>query len=75
MGLKVKTGKETFMCLTNLVKSGRELLPTKLPTLRDVLKYRLLLKEQSIQDSRKYPVSSLAKDIYPKALEQREKAN
>src|SRR6218665_1732188 len=58
-----------------LIGSGRDLLPFELPTLRDVMRYGIFLREQSGEDVRNYPAVSLAKDIYPKILEKWGRAN
>jgi hypothetical protein len=59
---------------SNLIESGRELLPYELPTLRDIMRYGILLRTQSGEDVRNYSADSLAKDIYPKVLEKWELA-
>ena len=64
---KTRLGKFTHMI--NLIGTGRELLSSKLPTLRDCLKYGILLREQN------YPADSLAKDIHPELLEKWGRAN
>jgi len=61
--------------MSNLIGSGRQLLPSELPTLRDVMRYGILLREQCGEDVRNYPEISLAKDIYHKVLEKWERAN
>ena len=72
---KKRTRLTTFMHLSNLLGTGRDLLPSELPTLRDILRYGLLLREQSDNDTRNYSVSDLAKDIYPANLEKWKRAN
>jgi hypothetical protein len=61
--------------MSNFIGTGREMLPSELPTLRDVLRYGLLLREQSGENVRNYPAATLAKDIYPTVLEKWELAN
>ena len=51
------------------------MLPSELPTLRDILRYSLLLREQCGDDIRNYPAADVAKDIYPKIFEKCELAN
>ena len=75
MACKKRTRLGTFTHMSNLIGTGRDLLPSELPTLRDVLRYGLLLREQSGEDVRNYPADCLAKDIYPKVLEKWERAN
>ena len=41
--------------MSNLIGTGGDLLSSKLPTLRDVLRYGLLLREQSDEDVKNYP--------------------
>ena len=72
---KKRTRLTTFMHLSNLLRRGRDLLPSELPTQRDILRYGLLLREQSDNDTRNYSVSDLAKDIYPAILEKWKRAN
>ena len=45
------------------------MLPSELPTLRDILRYGLLLGEQNGHHIRNYTTADVAKDIYPKILE------
>jgi hypothetical protein len=47
MGPKKRTRYSTFTHLGNFLGTGRQLLPSELPTLRDVLRYGLLLRELS----------------------------
>lgn len=51
------------------------MLPSELPTLRDVLRYGLLLREQGGENVKNYPAITHAKDFYPKMLEKWELAN
>ena len=75
MAPKKRTRQSSFTHLSNLIGSGRDLLPSQLPTLRDILRYGLLLREQSDEDLRNYTGAGIAKDIYPKVLEKWERAN
>ena len=50
--------------LSDLVGRGRELLPSELPTVRDILQLGIYLKETD--GTQKYPVSELINDIYIK---------
>ena len=61
--------------MNNLLGTSRDLLPSELPTLRDVLRYGLLLREQNDDDKRNYPTANLAKDIYPAVIENWKRAN
>ena len=72
---KKRTRSETFTHMSNLIGCSREMLPSELPTLRDVLRHGLLLREQSNNDKRNYPSSTLAKDLYEKVLEKWQRAN
>ena len=75
MASKKRTRLQTFTHMSNLIGTGREFLPSELPTLRDVLRYGLLLREQSGEDVRNYPVVSLIKDICPEVLQKWQRAN
>ena len=75
MASKKRTRLSTFTHMSNLIGTGRELLPSELPTLRDILRYGLLLREQSDENVRNYPAANLANDIYPEVLEQWRRAN
>lgn len=55
------------MC--NFIGTNRKMLLSELKTRRDVLRYGLLLKEQSGENVRNYLTATVAKDIYPKVLE------
>ena len=70
-----KTRTETFSHLSNFLGRGKELHPSELPTLRDVLRYGLLLREECNIDGKNYPTSVLAKDIYHKVIEKWQHAN
>ena len=75
MAPKRRTRQSSFTHLSNLIGSGRDLLPSQLPTLWDILRYELLLREQSDKDLRNYTGAGIANDIYPKGLENCEREN
>lgn len=75
MTSKRKTRLATSTHMSNFIGTGREMLPSELPTLRDVLRYGLLLREQSGENVRNYPAATVAKDTYLKVLEKWELAN
>ena len=61
--------------MTNFIGTGREFMPSELPTVQDIIRLRILLREESGDDARNYTAASLAKDIYPTVLEKWELAN
>ena len=61
--------------MSNFVGTEMELLVSELPTVRDVLKYGIYLREQSLDDKRNYPMNTLVGDIYPSLIDQWSKAN
>ena len=61
--------------MTTLVGSGRELIPSQLPTTRDVLRLGIYLRETAETDKRNYPVNILVRDIVPVLVAQWTKAN
>ena len=61
--------------MSNFVGTEMELLVSELPTVRDVLKYGIYLREQSLDDKRNYHVNTLVGDIYPSLIDQWSKAN
>ena len=72
---KVKTRTQSHSHLTNLAGSGRELLVSDLPTLRDILRYGIYLREQSEENKCNYSVDQLVEDIFPVLICQWRKAN
>ena len=50
MAPKRRTRLGTLTHMNNLIGSGRDLLPSELPTLRDVMRYGIFLREQSGED-------------------------
>ena len=72
---KVRTRNKVTSHLSNLIRSGRDLIPSELPTHRDVLRYGILLREQADNDRRNYPVMNLVKDMITAVHRQWLKAN
>ncbi|XP_065663964.1 uncharacterized protein LOC136085927 [Hydra vulgaris] len=56
-------------CLRQYLGSGKELPTAELPTMRDVLRYGIFLRETSKLNRRNYSNSELIQDIYNKLLE------
>jgi hypothetical protein len=50
MASKKRTRLGTFTHMTNLIGTGRELMPCKLPTVRDVIRYGVPRREESGDD-------------------------
>lgn len=61
--------------LSDLLGKGRELLPSELPTARDILQLGIYLKETDPRGPSKYPVSELINEIYIQTHLQWMKAN
>ena len=72
---QVRTRTQSKSNLSDLVGTGRELLVSELPTVRDILRYGIYLREQFAEDRRNYPVDQLLRDIYPAVIGQWSKAN
>ena len=72
---KVRTRNKVTSHLSNLIGSGRDLIPSEIPPHRYVLRYGILLREQADNDRRNYPVMDLVKDMIPAVLRQWLKAN
>ena len=72
---QVRTRTNSSYHLSHLVVNGRELLVSELPTLRDILRYGIYLREKSEDDRRNYPVEQLVGDIYPGLICQWSKAD
>ena len=49
--------------MSNVVGTGKNLLPSDLPTVRDMLMYGLLQRELSEVNKRNYSVDQLVKDM------------
>ena len=77
--MMAKEGRNTRGSLTThlsiMVGIGRELIPSRLPTNRDLLRLGIFLREQAEKDSRNYTVSEIIRDIIPFLLKQWAKAN
>src|ERR1043165_2811440 len=71
----VKTRLLAWISLHQLVGSGRELPTTELPTVRDLMRYGLYLREISDQDGRNYSNDQLVTDVMTGLLAQWCKAN
>ena len=78
-GARPKTRHASGTKMVEFLGSGRQMLPTELPTQRDVLRHALLLQEQNLlvkeEDRRNYPVKEIMKDVLPHLLEKWKKAN
>lgn len=61
--------------MRTLVGTGWELLVSELPTVRDLLRSGIFLREKSENDRRNDPVDQLVGDIYPGLVSQWSKAN
>ena len=59
MASKKRTRLGTFTHMTNLIGTGRELMPSEHPTVRNIIRYGILLREESGDDSRSYTAASL----------------
>src|SRR6218665_4185635 len=75
MAYKKRTRWGTFTHFSSLIRTWRDLLPSELPTLRDILRYGILLREQSGDDAHNYPAATFARDIYLKVIENWEQAS
>ena len=73
--VRYKTRHQVSCNLSNFIGCGRELIPSELPTLRDILRLGLLMRDSSCEDRRNYPIDELASDIYPILINQWSKAN
>lgn len=65
-GKKTRQGILTHM--RTFIGSGKPLMVSELPTLRDVLRYGLFLREQKFESIRSYTVIKLAQDVYPTVI-------
>jgi len=75
MDAAVKTRGNASTHLSHYVGSGMELLTSELPTVRDLLRYGLLLRELSEKDKKNYTKKELSNDIMTALLAQWTKAN
>ena len=71
----VKTRLLTWTHLHQLVVSSRELPTAELPTVRDLIRYELYLREMSDQDRRNYSNDQLVTDLMIGILAQWCRAN
>ena len=73
--IKRKTRGQLSSHLSLLIGTGKELLVSELPTVRDILRFGLLLREQNSKDRRNYTDKELISDIIPHLLHQWTTAN
>ena len=73
--MSTKTRKKSGSHMSNYLGTGKELLPSELPTTRDLLRFGLLKREQSEEDKRNYTVDQLVKEMMRALVEQWQKAN
>ena len=71
---RIKTRETARSGVSRLVGTGRELIPSELPTARDILRYAVLKREQG-EDRRNYNVDQLIRDVTTAVTAQWEKAN
>lgn len=72
---KRKTRGQLSSHLSLLIGTGKELPVSELPTVRDILRFGLLLREQNSKDRRNYSDKELISDIIPHLLQQWARAN
>lgn len=70
----VKTRRKATSSVSRLVGTGREFVPSELPTARDVLRLAVLKRQQG-EDRRNYGVDQLVTDVISSLLAQWQKAN
>ena len=73
--MTTKTRRMTLSHLSLYVGTGRKLLNTELPTVRDLLRYGVLLRELSEKDKRSYSNEQLIEDMMSALSEQWLKAS
>ena len=61
--------------ITEFIGTGKELLLAELPTYRDILRYAVLLREQSNENSRIFLIKDLAKQVANRVITNWQKAN
>ena len=61
--MAARTRHKSSSHMSNYVGTGKELPPSELPTVRDLLRYGVMLKELSEQDKRNYVVDQLVGDM------------
>ena len=71
---RIKTRESAKSGVSRLVGTGRELIPSELPTARDILRYAVLKREQG-EDRRNYNIDELIRDVATEVVSQWEKAN
>lgn len=72
---QVRTRTKSSCHMSKFVGNGQELLVSDLPTVRDILRYGIFLREHSEYDRRNYQVDKLVGDIYTALIRQWRKAN
>ena len=60
----VRTRTMSSSHLSNYVGTGQDLLVSELPTVRDLLRFAIYLRDQSTDNRRNYPVNQLVQQIY-----------
>ena len=75
MSPKPKTSLASGTKMSDLLGPGKEFTLTELPTLREVLRYGIWLRQDTDEDQRNYNNKGMAKDIVGKVLEQWARAN
>ena len=73
--MAAKTRNKLSSHMSMYLGVGKELPLTQLPTLRDLLRYGLFLREVSNVDKRNYPIDTMTTDIMSALLTQWTKAN
>ena len=72
---EVRTRKKSGTHLSDYLGTGENMLVSELPTLRDVLRYGILLRQNSEGDPRNYQVKDMAKELCNEVKIQWQKAN
>lgn len=72
---QMKTRTQLLSHLSILIGTGRELPVSELPTVRDVLRFGILLREQNSKNRRNYTDKELINDMISPILHQWTKAN
>ena len=70
-----RTRKKTGTKFSDFLGTGRDFLVSELPTLRDVLRYVVLLREQHEENARNITVREVAREVVPVLINQWVKAN
>ena len=74
-GFVPRTRHKSGTHMSEFLGTGKELLVSDLPTLRDVLRFGILLREQHDEDLRNYLVKEMARDMIPPIVNQWLRAN